>query len=376
METVTDIGPCECCEPVCDSDVDGPPCFGNYPTVVALIPECYNFGQGPYSVELHPVDDHWEGSLEIPFSFPLPVGMFASCLTPDGPVLLEFRILGSIVNTHCIWSTLIPNTSLVEVLCNPYYALTLLGFNTPECAECIGSVVSIVPAGVASGSGGVLAVADPIISPPSGTYPSQFASTIGTSTPGVTIRFTTNNTEPTTNSPIYTGSIGVLGSSVIKARAYKDGYDPSNVVTATYVIGQAPPPAPTYDIELRGVGITSLNCAACSTLGATYLLPGVVLSQDDANIFVMDVPTGCGGGKYLRWLVDITPGLPVRVELRLAQFLTDGASEYILATYVGSSSSNSLAGRNEQIPLQATYYDPNGACNLAGSSVNLRTYLY
>lgn len=77
-------------------------------------------------------------------------------------------------------------------------------------------------------------VATPIFNPPAGNYYAAQNVTITTSTEGATIYYTTDGSDPDENSSIYTDPIAISSTTTLKARAYKDGYDPSNIATALY----------------------------------------------------------------------------------------------------------------------------------------------
>ncbi len=81
-------------------------------------------------------------------------------------------------------------------------------------------------------------VADPIFSPVSGSVGnSSLQVTLSSSTPGATIRYTTNGAVPTSYSTTYTGPFNLdIGDHTIKARAFLNGATPSNVVTANYTV--------------------------------------------------------------------------------------------------------------------------------------------
>ena len=79
-------------------------------------------------------------------------------------------------------------------------------------------------------------VADPIFSPPPGKYTNPQMITLSCSTSLATIRYTTNGSEPTISSPIYSRPIDVSETTTIKAKAYKSGKTPSNTVTGTFTI--------------------------------------------------------------------------------------------------------------------------------------------
>jgi uncharacterized repeat protein (TIGR01451 family) len=62
-------------------------------------------------------------------------------------------------------------------------------------------------------------------------------------TGGVQIHYTTNGADPTEDDPLYGSAAPVFinQSTVLKARAYKDGWAPSAVKTATYTVTASPP---------------------------------------------------------------------------------------------------------------------------------------
>lgn len=79
----------------------------------------------------------------------------------------------------------------------------------------------------------VRTVENPIFSVDSGEYFYSFELII-TSTEGANIHYTTDNTEPNENSPIYSEPITVDRTMIIKARAYKEGWTRSNTITKEY----------------------------------------------------------------------------------------------------------------------------------------------
>jgi N-acetyl-beta-hexosaminidase len=96
------------------------------------------------------------------------------------------------------------------------------------------------PSGVTAASY-TMEVSLPSFSLASGTYASQQQVAISDSTPGATIYFTTNGSTPTANSTKYTGPITVSSSETLLAVALEAGYQPSAVVTSTYVMEVAVP---------------------------------------------------------------------------------------------------------------------------------------
>jgi len=88
----------------------------------------------------------------------------------------------------------------------------------------------------ATNAGGVLAfVKDTKFSHDRGFYSASFPLTITTSTAGASIRYTTNGSAPTpTTGTLYTGPVTIDKTTVIRAIAYKTGFEPTNIDTQTF----------------------------------------------------------------------------------------------------------------------------------------------
>ena len=82
--------------------------------------------------------------------------------------------------------------------------------------------------------GGATQVATPSFNPPAGTYVNPINVTISCATAGATIRYTTNGSDPTENSALYSTPIPISENTTIKARAYAADLDPSSIATAVY----------------------------------------------------------------------------------------------------------------------------------------------
>ena len=80
-------------------------------------------------------------------------------------------------------------------------------------------------------------VETPTFSVAEGTYFETQNVTITTATAGATIYYTTDGTEPTTGSSVYSDPIAVSTNMTIKAIAVKDGLENSAVASATYAMG-------------------------------------------------------------------------------------------------------------------------------------------
>lgn len=110
-------------------------------------------------------------------------------------------------------------------------------------------------------------VATPDIAPPAGTYTEPITVSMICGTDGAQIYYTTDGSEPSMASPLYTAPVNVFSSSTIKAKAFKQGLVPSSTITAQYVITgtvatpSISPPTGTYTEPITVSMI-------CSTQGA------------------------------------------------------------------------------------------------------------
>ena len=128
---------------------------------------------------------------------------------------------------------------------------------------------------VASGNYIVSLLRKPTFSPEAGTYPSAQTVTISTITEGATIYYTTDGTDPTTESYIYSEPIEVNTDMTIKAIAVKDS-EISTVATAEYVINLTPSivfdgDQNPYDVPCTA-GNTNIHYVASNITGTVSLV--------------------------------------------------------------------------------------------------------
>jgi len=80
--------------------------------------------------------------------------------------------------------------------------------------------------------------ATPTFNPPAGPYASGINVTISSTTAGATIRYTTDGSDPTGTSTLYATPIALSTNTVIKARAFATGFDPSVIATGAFYFPQ------------------------------------------------------------------------------------------------------------------------------------------
>jgi hypothetical protein len=190
-------------------------------------------------------------------------------------------------------------------------------------------------------------VARPVFTPDEGYYFSEQEVVITSPTAGATIHYTTNGLDPTESDPVIASGSSILidHSLTLKAKAWKDGLDPSNVKSADYQIIVATPVfAPdggAYTSE-QDVVIT------CSTAGATihYTTDGndptesdPIIASGDSVLVSVDPPTTL---KARAWKTGLEPsGIKEATYLYLGlTSITPGAAKQgqsLTVTITGSS---------------------------------------
>jgi len=114
----------------------------------------------------------------------------------------------------------------------------------------------------------VLRVSPPVITPLGGETLIGTQVSIETDTLGADIYYTTDGTDPTSLSPLYTDSITITESTTIKAIATKNGYIDSYLVTSVYIIPDSVV-APTFDPAYGEVTKGSTVSLTSTTEGAS-----------------------------------------------------------------------------------------------------------
>ena len=116
--------------------------------------------------------------------------------------------------------------------------------------------------------------ATPTFSVPGGSYTSTQSVTIGDTTQGAVIYYTTNGTAPTTSSNVYSTPISVSASETLEAMATATGYTNSAVASAAYVV--TPPVcsgSQTMNIDYYTIAATDQDAGyLTSGLSSNYVL--------------------------------------------------------------------------------------------------------
>lgn len=134
----------------------------------------------------------------------------------------------------------------------------------------------LLPSDIAIATYTSFKVAFPVFVPGPSPIPNPASITITSATPGAIIRYTTNGTHPTSSSPIYSSPIIVPGDAVVFARAYKNGFQDSELNGATYTWATAQ--VPTFDPASGPITNATWITMTSPTPGAKirYTLDGTV----------------------------------------------------------------------------------------------------
>lgn len=111
------------------------------------------------------------------------------------------------------------------------------------------------------------AVATPIFLPSGGTVSNPTTVTLSTSTSGASIHYTTDGTNPTSASPVYSGGISVSNSMTIKAIAILANFTDSVIATATYTISGTVA-TPTFSLAPGSYNTSQSVTISTATSGA------------------------------------------------------------------------------------------------------------
>ncbi len=157
------------------------------------------------------------------------------------------------------WSEAVDRVKVYQKLLNTDNNANLA---RPITVTCYGDTFTI--------SGGTETVATPSFSPAGGTYSTAQSVTISSATSGATIRYTTNGSDPTSSSTVYTGPITISTTTTLKAKAFKSGLADSGIASATYTISSASQVAtPTFSPAGGTYSSAQSVTISCATSGAT-----------------------------------------------------------------------------------------------------------
>ena len=161
------------------------------------------------------------------------------------------------------------------------YNFAGIGRYTGDDIVLSGSVNSSVPTTV-----------PPVISPNGGNFVGSQSVTLTTTTPGATIRYTTDGSTPSsTVGTIYTGVITLNSTTTLKAIAYAAGLADSSVSTATFTLTLPAAASPSFTPAAGNYAVTQNVTISSTTVGASirYTTDGSTPTSTGGTIYTAPV---------------------------------------------------------------------------------------
>ncbi len=110
-------------------------------------------------------------------------------------------------------------------------------------------------------------VATPVFTPGTGTYADSVTFSIACATEDAEIRYTTDGTEPTEASTLYSTPISLTATTTVKAKAFKATWLDSETATATYTIVFDP----VLTVDVTALNFTSTQLTQTFTVSGAHL---------------------------------------------------------------------------------------------------------
>ena len=130
-----------------------------------------------------------------------------------------------------------------------------------------------------------LTVADPTFTPAAGTYGSAQNVTIATTTSGASIKYTTDGSTPSdVNGISYSGAINIAANTTLKAIAYKQYMNNSNVLSGDYAIKCV---SPVFSVAAGTYNVPQAVTLSSTTNGVTikYTTDGSTPTQNNGSLY-------------------------------------------------------------------------------------------
>jgi len=147
----------------------------------------------------------------------------------NGPVLIDERIDRSrVISPNDVWRSIafMRVNTVGDIRMPPLARETIDSQGVELLRQWIGSLP------------GRAVVPPPQITPEGGNYSQALEVTLTDSEPEAEIHYTVDGSTPTASDPRYEKPIEVAGATVVRARAFKDGYTRSIVSQGVFIVGQ------------------------------------------------------------------------------------------------------------------------------------------
>lgn len=119
----------------------------------------------------------------------------------------------------------------------------------------------------------------PVFTPASGTYADSVTFSIASATEGAAIHYTTDGTEPTEASALYTAPVTLNATTTVKAKAYKTDWFASETATAVYTVVYDP----VLTVDAAALNFTSTQLSQTFTVSGAHLDNAVTMTCSDTH---------------------------------------------------------------------------------------------
>ena len=125
-------------------------------------------------------------------------------------------------------------------------------------------------------------VATPVFTPGTGTYADSVTFSIACATDSAEIRYTTDGSEPTAASTLYSAPITLTATATVKAKAFKDTWFDSETATAVYTVVYDP----VLVVDASELSFTSTQLTQTFTVSGAHLDDPITLTCSDTHFTV------------------------------------------------------------------------------------------
>jgi len=208
-------------------------------------------------------------------------------------------------------------------------------------------------------------VSTPTISPNGGTYTGSVSVTLQTSTAGGSIYYTTDGSAPTQSSALYTGAMTLTNSAVVKAAAFKSGYNPSAQTSASFTVNQPQP----FDFSLTNSGNKSVTAGSSVTNAINATL--VSGSAQAVTFSISGLPSGASGSFSN---ASCSPSCSSALTITSSDSTPGGSFPVIVSASGGGVTKSTSFSLAVNLPTVATpTISPSGGTYTGSVSVTLQT---
>jgi Chitobiase/beta-hexosaminidase C-terminal domain/Family of unknown function (DUF6298)/Putative collagen-binding domain of a collagenase len=235
------------------------------------------------------------------------------------------------------------------------YTITVTGKNKQQQAKTSFALSVAQPTTVAVGA--------PAITPNGGTFVSSVNIGLQTTTSGASIYYTTDGTNPTQSSKLYTAPFALAATSLVKAQAFKSGMTPSSLASAWFTKDTS------FDFSLSNTGNKSVTAGSSVTNTISAAL--VSGSTQPVTYSVAGLPSGSTASLSA---ASCSPTCSSTLTISTSGSTPAGTSAIAVAATSGGLTRTTSFNLTVNVPTVATpTISPNGGSFTGSVSVTLQT---